>query len=435
MRHLYQSIYLAMIASLVAVVVVAGGLWRFGSAQTPVGQGAEFASEFAAAALPDATRPEADQRRAIETLSARLRADITLFDAARQPIAVAGIPAPAPGPRAEKFGMLHDREGAAWSLQLPDGRWLVARLPPRHGNPILGLVVFLAAIAGVIALCAYPLVRGLTRRIERLQRGVETLGAGDLAARVKVEGRDEVAQLARGFNAAAGRIESLVGAQRMLLANTSHELRTPLARIKLGLELLEQTNDPKYRAALRTDLDELDDLIEEILLTSRLGATNELRDVESIDLLALAAEESARHDDVTASGESVQIEGEARLLARLLRNLLENAARHGKPPIEVSVKREEDFAILAVADNGAGVPVAERERVFEAFHQLNGDARGSGLGLDIARRIARLHGGDARVVDAPGGGALFEVRLSMRQHARQGREDHRHRAEEQRRAL
>src|SRR5262249_57781678 len=122
------------------------------------------------------------------------------------------------------------------SFRLPDHRWIVARAPIRHRNPVIGLVLFLGGIALAVAIGAYPVVRGLTRRLERLQTGVETLGAGNLTARVKVEGRDEVARLAASFNRAAGRIEELVGAHRMLLANASHELRTPLARLRLRPE-------------------------------------------------------------------------------------------------------------------------------------------------------------------------------------------------------
>src|SRR6266571_2139676 len=112
------------------------------------------------------------------------------------------------------------------------------------------LVLFLGGIALAVAIGAYPVVRGLTRRLERLQTGVETLGAGNLSARVKVEGRDEVAQLAESFNQAAGRIEELVGAHRLLLANASHELRTPLSRIRLGIELYEQKRDASFKVEI-----------------------------------------------------------------------------------------------------------------------------------------------------------------------------------------
>src|SRR5262249_6461906 len=180
---------------------------------------------------------------------------------------------------------------------------------------------------------AFPVVRWLTRRLERLQHGVESLGAGDLSARVKVEGRDEVARLAQSFNSAAARIEELVGAHRLLLANASHELRTPLARIRLGIELMKDGIDEKRKAELEQDIAELDHLMEEILLSSGLDAVAALETAEEVDLLALAAEECARYQDCSIEGEPVLIRGDPRLLRRLVRNLLENAKRHGAPPI------------------------------------------------------------------------------------------------------
>src|SRR5262249_52692320 len=150
----------------------------------------------------------------------------------------ASLPAP---PLRHRGGAIPSADGPVWSLRLPDGRILVARAPPRHRHPALDLMLFLGAIALVVGVCAYPVARGLTRRLERLQAGVETLGAGDLSARAAVVGRDEVARLAQSFNRAAARIEELVNAHRMLLSNASHELRTPLSRIRLGIELLQQS--------------------------------------------------------------------------------------------------------------------------------------------------------------------------------------------------
>src|SRR5262249_46236111 len=141
---------------------------------------------------------------------------------------------------------------------------------------------------------AFPVVRGLTRRLERLQIGVETLGAGNLAARVKVEGRDEVARVADAFNRSAARIEELVNAHRMLLAHASHELRTPLSRLRLAIELYQQTSDAKYKIQIERDIRELDALVDEILLSSRLTANPSLQSPEEVDLLAVAAEECAR---------------------------------------------------------------------------------------------------------------------------------------------
>ena len=190
-------------------------------------------------------------------------------------------------------------------------------------------------IALVVAICAYPIVRRLTRRLERLQAGVESLGAGELSARGEVEGRDEVARLAESFNSSAARIEELVSAHKMLLANTSHELRTPLSRIRLGIEFLKGGADPARKAALEKDIAELDGLIEQILLFSRLEATKGVETTEDIDLLALAAEEAARYEHCSVTGIPVVATGNRALLRRMVRNLLDNAERHGAPPIRV----------------------------------------------------------------------------------------------------
>jgi signal transduction histidine kinase len=272
----------------------------------------------------------------------------------------------------------------------------------------------LVLVAAAIGVAAYPIVRQLTRRLERLQRGVESLGAGDLAARVAVEGQDEVARLAESFNGAAGRIEQLVRAHQSLLANASHELRTPLARIRLALEMLKSSADPKIKAGLELDIAELDSLVEEILLASRLNAVAHSEVSEDIDLLALAAEECARYDDVQLEGEQIRLRGDARLLRRLLRNLLENAKRHGAPPTQVRLRREGDRIVLKVWDRGPGPAAAEFEQVFTPFYRRDGgSSTGNGLGLSLVRQIARRHGGDARCTPMEDGRGCFVVSLAQ----------------------
>jgi signal transduction histidine kinase len=291
-------------------------------------------------------------------------------------------------------------------------------LPRRERSPPLvplGLVLTLGLLAIGVAVGAYPVVRRATRRLERLQASVEALGAGDLAARVTVEGRDEVATLASSFNRSAERIERLVSAHKTLLANASHELRSPLARIRMAVEMLKTDAKPELRTELERDIAELDVLVDEILLASRLDAGPAPDAREDVDFLALAAEECARVD-AALDGEPVTVRGEPRLLRRLIRNLLENARRYGAgSPIEVRVGRSaHGGAELRVCDRGPGVPEAERERIFEPFYRPAGAREregGVGLGLALVRQIARRHGGDATCLARDGGGSCFAVLL------------------------
>jgi signal transduction histidine kinase len=409
MRRLYLQVYLTIVASLVLVVLTAGLLWHFIGGVGPFGPQFEVVGEVIAELVPPANAPAQAQQQAIDRLAERLGADLALFSITNEPLAAAGRPLPAPNRSGRSGGWMPTAAGPAVSVPLPDGRRLVARLPGRQRPSPLMLAAFLGAIALVVAIGALPVVRRLTGRLERLQRGVESLGAGDLAARVKVEGRDEVARLAQSFNQAAARIESLLNAHKMLLANASHELRTPLARIRLGLELAAA--HPERKAGLESDIAELDQLVDEILLVSRLDATEQLDVREDVDLVALAAEECARYDDCGLEGKPVTVSGDPMLLRRMIRNLIENAKLHGQPPIEVTVAKQDDRAVLNVLDHGPVIAEEARERLFSPFYRIPGRCatKGSGLGLALARQIARRHGGD--VIYDPERGSSFTVSL------------------------
>lgn len=294
--------------------------------------------------------------------------------------------------------------------------------PEHPGRNFHGLLLLLALSIGVVA---YPVVRRMTRRLERLQRGVESLGAGDLSARVVVEGNDEVAGLAASFNHSASQIEQLVKGHKSLLANASHELRTPLARIRLAVELMKESADPKRRAGLESDIAELDWLVDEILLASKLDVVSDAPVTQELDLLALAAEECSRYDETHLEGEAVTLQGDARLLRRLLRNLLENAARHGSPPTQVRVTREAATATVMVWDAGPGIAATEWDKVFQPFYRPRATAEptatalpsarrgGTGLGLSLVRQIARHHGGDVRCTRLDDGRSGFLVTLPL----------------------
>jgi signal transduction histidine kinase len=408
MRRLYLQVYLTIVASLFLVVITAGMVWHFSAGVLPFEQPFEVAGEVIVELVPPANAPREVQQRAIERLARRLGGDLALFGQSNDPLAAAGRPLPPPN-RNRAGDWLRTAAGPAVSVRLPDGRWLVARVPFAQRPSAAHLAAFLGLIALAVALGARPMVRRLTGRLERLQRGVESLGAGDLRARVKVEGRDEVAQLAQSFNQAAARIESLVDAHKLLLANASHELRTPLTRIRLGLELVD--TDPDRKAELTRNIAELDRLVDEILLVSRLDATEGLDVREDIDLAALAAEECARYEECGVRGQSVMVRGDPTLLRRMIRNLVENAKLHGMPPVEVAIERRADQAELSVSDRGEVIAADARDRLFSAFYRIPGRSgpKDTGLGLALVRQIARRHGGEAAY--RPERGSCFTVTL------------------------
>jgi signal transduction histidine kinase len=412
MRRLVFQIYLTVVGILLLFAVLVSVAWLV-HPKTPWERELETAlGATAADLLPGPDRRPEELQAELERLSSRLRVDTAVYGPDGRRLAAAGGPLPE-APPARHRSWLHRRGRATIvTLPLPDGRTFVARHPHPPGGAV-AFLLFLGLLALAVTLGSWPLVRRLTRRLERLRQRVEDLGGGDLKARAPVEGRDEVADLARSFNRAADRIERLVEAQRRVLAHASHELRSPLARLRVSLEMMSATDALKEQA--EQDVAELDDIIDEVLEAGRLEAGEEVTRGEAVDLLALAAEEGAR-TGAAVEGEAITVEGDSRLLRRLVRNLLENARRHGgEGPIEARVERRGGSAArISVLDRGAGIPTEERQRIFEPFHRPSGSpetGRGYGLGLALVRQIARAHGGEARCRPRAGGGTVFEVDL------------------------
>jgi two-component system OmpR family sensor kinase len=324
--------------------------------------------------------------------------------------------------------------GLEFQVDMKDGSSIWVQLPPRRrapGEPPPGrswvrgpggLLWMLAIVALAVAIGSYPIIRRLTQRLDDLRLGVERWGEGDLSARIKEDGSDELAFLAQRFNHAAERVETLLKSHKSLLANASHELRSPLARIRMGLELIGPEASPSFQEEIRRNIAELDQLIDEILLASRLDAKEtDMGTVESVDLTGLAAEECARADaELVPSGDgrSMVVDGVPKLLRRAVRNLLENAKRYSDGPVTVELTREGGHAVMRVRDRGPGVPPAERERIFEPFYRLPGASErygGVGLGLALVRSIMLRHRGSVHCEDQEGGGACFVLRLPCHQ--------------------
>jgi signal transduction histidine kinase len=383
-RHLYVRIWLAVLAGVAVVTFAAGWAWQ-------------IADEQRSAPLPREVVLRDTQDRVIGTG--------TSLRTSRPGEALEFTIALKDGQQFQmQFGPRQDRPGG----------------PPPWVRPQTGFFWLLGLVGLATAIGLFPIVRRLTQRLETLQRGVQRWGDGDLSARVPEDGQDEVADLSMRFNAAAARVETLVRSHKSLLANASHELRSPLTRIRMGLELMGTQPSQAARDEIARNIGELDQLIDEILLSSRLDASEaDLGTIETVDLIGLSAEESARVGaelDLAENTDSstLQVQGVSRLLRRAIRNLLENARRYGAGEIELLLESTGDRARVRVNDRGPGVPVALRERIFEPFYRLPGASEregGVGLGLALVKSIVERHGGAVRCEDRPGGGASFVIEL------------------------
>ena len=409
MRRLHLQFYLAILATLALFVVASMIFWHLSAPMRRDAWGIEAAGQFATALLPAPDATPAERQRKLDQLREHLHANLALYDANGQRIAASGDLPEIPQERVLRDTGPVTRHAGMWIVPLEDGRRLVVRLPRDHRRPSAARMLAVpGALLVALALGAYPIARRLTARLARLQSGVELWGKGNLAARVDVEGRDEVAALARSFNESAVRIEELVNAHKMLLANCSHELRTPLARIRLGIETLSAHPNAATREEIARSIAELDELIGEMLLASRLGALDKLEHVEDLDLLALVAEESA-HFEREVEGRSVRMRGDPSLLRRMVRNLLDNAVKHAGGATRIHVDRQDGTATLEIEDQGPGIRETDPEKVFEPFYRSGGS--GTGLGLAIVRQIAQAHGGNVRYTPRGEGGSVFIVTL------------------------
>ncbi|MFI8181793.1 HAMP domain-containing histidine kinase [Actinacidiphila glaucinigra] len=282
---------------------------------------------------------------------------------------------------------------------------------------LAGLPVLLLVVGGA----TWRVTRRALAPVEGIRREMAAITASeDLSRRVpEPAARDEVALLARTTNETLTALEAAVERQRRFVADASHELRSPIASLRTQLEVGSAHPHLLDVPGAVKDTERLQHLAGDLLLLARLDA-GERPARRRVDLGELAREEVRRRPadqvPVTVDVEPLrEVAGSRGQLARVVGNLVDNAQRHARAAVTVTVRLRDGLVVLAVGDDGAGVPPAERARIFERFVRLD-DARsrdegGAGLGLAIARDVAHRHDGTLTVGTAPAGGALFELRL------------------------
>ena len=313
-------------------------------------------------------------------------------------------------------------------VETPQGRFTVVAVSPlaevaRAVDTIVGVLqVGIPVLVALVAGIAWIMVGRALRPIEAMRAEAEAVSASTLHRRVPVPpGRDEVGRLARTLNRMLDRLEDSAARQRRFVSDASHELRSPVAAMRTEVEVaLAHPAAADWDTVADTVLAEtarLEGLVDDLLDLAR-GDEAVIR-YGPVDLDAVVREEAARLRgvDVEVCGVAGVLPGDGTQLARLVRNLLENAARHADQAVAVTLSREPECAVVVIEDDGPGVPEADRQRIFERFARLE-EARtrasgGAGLGLAVVRSIATAHGGTVTVGDARLGGARFEVRLPL----------------------
>lgn len=333
------------------------------------------------------------------------------------------------------------------NVQLPDDRgdyWVVARgvaattgtftvLVGGDREPVetvVAIVGLLLAITGplvvvLVSWATYVLVSRALRPVERIRARVAVISTEQLDERVPVPpSGDEIAHLAQTMNEMLARLQAGHAAQRRFVSDASHELRSPLAVISTALDLAHNRPDmldiELVDEALIPETARMRDLVEDLLLLARADERQLTVRRDNVDLDDILAAEVARmHSNPRVLSRPrigpARVSGDAAQLARVVRNLVDNAARHAHTTVELECLRVGDVAMIRVSDDGPGIPVEERERVFERFVRLDAsrtrDAGGSGLGLAIVAELVAAHGGAVQISERAGGGACVTVTL------------------------
>ncbi|HEU5026222.1 MAG TPA: HAMP domain-containing sensor histidine kinase [Spirillospora sp.] len=314
-----------------------------------------------------------------------------------------------------------------FTVRLPSGEWQVYAAAPNVPWFVSGgLITFVISVGLLLVLMVglrtWRTVDRTLAPVDGIRRELTEITASKSGRRVTVpENRDEIRMLAEAVNATLDRLDAALAKQRGFTSDASHDLRSPIAAARTQLEeallYADDTDWPRTARTVLQTLDRLQAIVTDLLQLARLDA-GAWQDTETIDLAAMVTIELARSDRskriVPHLQEGVQLRGDRLRLVRLFTNLLDNAERHAESQVDITVRDDDGVAVLEVLDDGAGIAPEDREVVFQRFARLKAgkarDANGTGLGLPIAREIAKAHGGTLKVEDSDRG-ARFVLRI------------------------
>ncbi len=318
------------------------------------------------------------------------------------------------------------------NLPKPRGRWrapfpfgtrppIIARQDSTHqyrlfliNNQQRGLNFFFLQpqhlwIIGLVVLLCYAFAYHLTSPVRRLRAVVDCFGRGDFSARAPANRKDELGELARSFNQMAGRIQTLLSAERRLLLDISHELRSPLARLGVAVELARSGQDREHMLdRIQKEADRLNELVSELLQVTRVEADPSMQKADPVQLDELLADLvydsllEAKAKDCTLllkAPASAVVSGDEELIRRAVENVIRNAIRYAPhhTAVDIELVKFPEAAVILVRDYGPGVPEEALGRIFDPFYRVDTDRNrasgGLGLGLAIARRAVELHKG------------------------------------------
>ena len=307
--------------------------------------------------------------------------------------------------------------------------------PPTTPPAIRPLETLLGAGLLILGVASFLTARSIVRPLRQLSRAVEAFGGGDLRARSGLERGDEIGELARAFDAMAGRLERLLVAEKELLANVSHELRTPLARIRVALDIAGESSATTQLpvAEIGADLAELETLIDDVFTATRLDIARGSsaaaqfplhRRPMSADVLWSQSVERfrtrhpARPLQIALESDLPPVEVDPMLFRRVLDNLLENADKYtpaADTPIAVRASRRREAVVFEIEDHGVGIAKDDLKEVFTPFFRADRSRTrgtgGVGLGMTLAKRIVEAHGGTIAIQSEVGGGTTVRIQL------------------------